>query len=103
MLKQGLTTTDLQQFQQWQRQQKRLTEKVENPEKQKKERKKRKKRETADVDEFNPAFLSSEELLEKKKELRQKMEADLAEELLILEQIELLKNTIKEATKYSFL
>lgn len=97
LLQQGLTATDLQQFQKWRKMQ---TPKAEKP---KKERKKRKKKEQQDTDEFNPAFLSSEELIEKKVALRQKMEAELAEQLDILEQIELLKNAIQESQKYSFL
>lgn len=97
LLQQGLTATDLQQFQKWRKTQE---PKAEQP---KKERKKRKKKEQQDNDEFNPAFLSSEELIEKKVELRQKMEAELAEQLDILEQIEVLKNIILEAQKYSFI
>jgi hypothetical protein len=97
LLQQGLTVTDLQQFQKWRKTQQ---PKVEQP---KKEIKKRKKKEQQDTDEFNPAFLSSEELIEKKVELRQKMEAELAEQLDVLEQIEVLKNIILEGQKYSFI
>ncbi|NJN77780.1 MAG: hypothetical protein HC803_05150 [Saprospiraceae bacterium] len=59
LLKQGLTATDLQQFQQWR--------KTQQPKKNnQKGKKKRKKKEQQDSDEFNPAFLSSEELIEKR-------------------------------------
>ena len=55
-----------------------------------------------DADEFNPAFLSSEELLEKQAELRRQLEAELEEKLEQLVQIEQLKNTIQESEKYSY-
>lgn len=55
-----------------------------------------------DADEFNPAFLSSEELLKKQAELRRQMEAELEEKLEELLLIEQLKNTIQEAEKYSY-
>lgn len=55
-----------------------------------------------DADEFNPAFLSSEELLEKQAELRRQLEAELEEKLEQLVQIEQLKNTIQKSEKYSY-
>lgn len=97
LLRQGLSLQDVEQFQQWQKIKKQRTEKTQKP------KKKHTKREPHDVDEFNPAFLSSDELLEKKQALRLQMEAELAEQLNILERIELLKNTISNAQRYSFL
>ena len=97
LLQQGLTALDLEQFKTWRKTTKDQTNKEKRP------RKQRKKREPQDVDEFNPAFLSSEELLEKKEELRQKMQADLDEQLDILEKIELLKNIITQSQRYSFI
>lgn len=97
LLQQGLTAADLEQFKTWK------TTKKDEDEKEKRPKKQRKKRETQDVDEFNPAFLSSEELIEKKEELRQKMQADLAEQLDILEKIEWLKQIIDTSQRYSFL
>ena len=55
-----------------------------------------------DADEFNPAFLSSEELLAKQAELRRQLEAELEEKIDDLLQIEQLKNTIQSAEKYSY-
>jgi hypothetical protein len=97
LLQQGLTVSDLEQFKTWKQVKEEETEKEQRPKKQ------RKKREQQDVDEFNPAFLSSEELIEKKEELRQKMQADLAEQLDILEKIEFLKQIITESQRYSFI
>lgn len=97
LLQQGVTATDLEQFRKWHK------AKIKQVEKQERSQKIHKKTLQQDVDEFNPAFLSSDELLEKKEALRQQMESELAEQLDVLEKIELLKNTIKEAMPYSFL
>ena len=97
LLQQGLTAADLDQFKEWKK------VNIQRTEKEKRPRKKSKKRESQDVDEFNPAFLSSEELIEKKEELRQKMEAELREQLDILEKVELLKEIINQSQRYSFI
>ncbi len=55
-----------------------------------------------DEDEYNPAFMSSEELLQKREELRQRLEAELEEEIEALFKIEKLKAIIQNATRYSF-
>ncbi|MFK7935903.1 MAG: DEAD/DEAH box helicase, partial [Saprospiraceae bacterium] len=96
LLSEGLSNTDLQQFQQWkERRERKKTDKT--------ERKKRKQKEVeTDTDEFNPAFLSSEELLEKQEEIRRKLEAELNEQLDALMKIEQLKAVIQAAEVYSF-
>lgn len=96
LLKDGLSVNDLQHFQQWQ-------QRKERKEEQKKKPKRRiKKAQEIDTDEFNPAFLNSEELLEKQEELRQRLQAELQDELDALMKIEQLKAIIQEAVPYTF-
>ena len=96
LLQQGLRIEDWQQFQQWQERRSHKTSK-------KKKKKKNTQAEPKDADEFNPAFMSSDELLAKQEELRQKLESELQEKIEELMQIERLKTSIKEAEPYSFL
>lgn len=99
LLEKGLKLEDVAKFQQWQHQkEEKINEKINR-----KTKKKILKPEVAkDTDEFNPAFLSSEELLEKQKELRQKLENELEDQIDELMKIEQLKAIIKEAPPYSF-
>lgn len=94
ILQKGFNLEDLNRFQQWQ-------SKKQNPTK--KERKPKKTKEEKDQDEYNPAFLSSEELLEKQQELKHRLEAELQNEIDALMHLEQLKATIKEQPAYSYL
>ncbi|MEM6697157.1 MAG: AAA domain-containing protein, partial [Bacteroidota bacterium] len=97
LLQTGLTLEEIQRFQAWK---KRREEKQER----KKERKPKiiPKAEEKDKDEFNPAFLSSEELLVKQEEIRKKLEGELQEQIAELMELEQLKAIIQEATSYTF-
>ena len=99
LLQKGLQLEDLVKFQQWQ-------VKTEEKTAQKLERKAKKRtpkpENPKDQDEFNPAFLSSEELLEKQNELRQKLENELQDQIEELMKVEQLKAIIKAAPMYSF-
>ncbi|MEM1123932.1 MAG: hypothetical protein AAGJ18_26070, partial [Bacteroidota bacterium] len=99
LLQKGVQLEDLLKFQQWQvKKDEKIKKKIERKEK------KRTPKPTIskDTDEFNPAFLSSEELLEKQKELRQKLENELQDQIAELMKVEQLKAIIKEAPIYSF-
>ncbi len=100
LLQKGLQLEDLAKFQKWQTlKEERLSEKKERITK----KRASKVEEPKDQDEFNPAHLSSEELIEKQKELRQKLESELQDQIEELMKVERLKAVIKEATPYSFL
>lgn len=99
LLQQGLKVEDWQQFQKWQE---KLEKKAQKP-KRKKKPKPEPKPDLSDTDEFNPAFMSSDELLAKQEELRQKLEGELQEKIEELMLIEQLKATIKETDNYTFL
>ncbi|MEM8528302.1 MAG: AAA domain-containing protein [Bacteroidota bacterium] len=97
LLQTGLTLEEIQRFQAWKKR------KAERQERQK-ERKPKiiPKTEEKDEDEFNPAFLSSEELLAKQEEIRKKLEGELQEQIAELMELEQLKAIIQEATPYTF-
>ncbi|MEM8523754.1 MAG: AAA domain-containing protein [Bacteroidota bacterium] len=97
LLQTGLTLEEIQRFQAWK---KRKAEKQEK----RKERQPKiiPKTEEKDEDEFNPAFLSSEELLAKQEEIRKKLEGELQEQIAELMELEQLKAIIQEATPYTF-
>ena len=99
LLQKGMQLEDLLKFQQWQdKKEEQIKKKIDR-----KDKKRRPKPITPkDVDEFNPAFLSSEELLEKQKELRQKLENELQDQIAELMKVEQLKAIIKAAPTYSF-
>ncbi|MFK7982581.1 MAG: DEAD/DEAH box helicase [Saprospiraceae bacterium] len=99
LLEKGLKLEDFAKFQQWQVQKE---EKVEEKLKRKPKKKTPKPITPKDADEFNPAFLSSEELIEKQEQLRQKLEGELQDQIDELMKVEQLKSIIKEAPMYSF-
>jgi len=99
LLQKGVQLEDLLKFQQWQvKKEEQINKKVSGKDKKRKPKPVIPK----DVDEFNPAFLSSEELLEKQKELRQKLENELQDQIEELMKVEQLKAIIKAAPMYSF-
>ncbi|MEM9885230.1 MAG: AAA domain-containing protein [Bacteroidota bacterium] len=97
LLQTGLTLEEIQRFQAWK---KRKAER----QAQKKEGRPKiiPKTEEKDADEFNPAFLSSEELIAKQEEIRKKLEGELQEQIADLMELEQLKAIIQEATPYTF-
>jgi len=99
LLEKGLKLEDFAQFQQWQYQK---AEKVEAQLKRKTKKKTSKPIVPKDTDEFNPAFLSSEELIEKQEQLRQKLEGELQDQIDELMKVEELKSIIKAAPMYAF-